>query len=379
MTNELQLNILTDMLNIETVNGMNKEINLAKYINLLFQSYKIESEIINIDGGLANVTGIIKGKDTERKIVFNGHLDTVPYGDIDSWKTDPKKAYQKHNKIFARGASDMKSGLAAMVCSFCMIAESNIVPEKTLIFIGTADEEKNGIGAQEVNKSNIVCGAEALIIGEPTNNKIGLAEKGCIWLECNFKGKTGHGAYPQKGINAIEVGYAFYEKLKQFVIKFQNHLLGSSTISLNKISGGNFPNMIADRCYCLLDIRFTLPLNLNLLLKQVGIIMEELNNHFGDISLEYKVLNHRRALELAKEAPIVESFASIVKEINYNEAQYTGINFFSDGSLIAENDFELPIFLFGPGDPELAHQPNEYVEINLYLESIVIFHNFMLN
>lgn len=379
MTRTRQLTILKDMLNIETVNGMNNEFELANYINSLFHDYGIESKIINIDEGLVNIIAIIKGKNELQKIIFNGHLDTVPYGNIDLWNHSPSKSFEDNSKIYARGASDMKSGLAAMVCSFCMIAESGILPNKTIIFIGTSDEERNGVGAQAIAKSHIIEGSDALIIGEPTYNKIGLAEKGCIWLECNFTGKTSHGAYPEKGINSIEVGYAFYKRLNEYVCMFSNKLLGNSTISLNKINGGIFPNMVPDKCLFLFDIRPVLPLNSTSLLKQITIIINELKKEFGKFSVDYKILNNRRALEVSKENQMVSEFAKSVKRISKTSVKYTGINFFSDGSLIVNNNDKLPIFLFGPGDPELAHKPNENVKINLYVQAIEIFFDFMLN
>jgi len=377
MDRDQQKNILLDILKINTVNGNNNERELAIYIHNKFEEYGIESEVSDVDEGRSNIIGKISGKNEDEKIVFNGHLDTVPFGNLKAWNSDPSIPVEKDGKIFARGSSDMKSGLAALICSFCMIAESKIQPDFTLVFVGTFDEEKNGDGAEAVLKSGAVKNAKAIVIGEPTYNKIGLAEKGCIWLECKVKGKTSHGAYPERGVNAIEVTYELYRKLKLYVKQFNNELLGPATVSMNKIDGGVASNMVADRCVSLFDIRPVLPLTSEILLSQLEIITRALQSEFHFCEIEYSLNNNRRPLEVNKDEKYVKKFSNAVEVFTQRKVEYTGINFFSDGSIFAKDDYLLPVFLFGPGSPQLAHQPNENVEVAKYYQSIDIYFKFM--
>lgn len=376
MEKERQLKILNDILSINTVNGNKNERELALYIQKLFKSHGITSSIDEIDEGRANIIGLIEGKDTDF-LLFNGHLDTVPYGNKEAWITDPSKPVEREGKIYCRGASDMKSGLSAIVCAFCELAESSIKPEYTLVFLGTSDEEKGGTGAIKADESKIAEGAKALIIGEPTGNSICLAEKGCIWLTAKTKTRTSHSAYPEKGVNAIEVSYRFFERVSKFVSKFSYPLLGNSTASLNRIEGGFLSNMVPDECNFLIDIRPTSSLKFNILMKKIDQIIRDLKEEYSFVEINYSIENYRRPLEIERQNKIVNKFSKSIENVTNKEVKYIGINFFSDGSILSKNDTFLPVFMFGPGDPELAHQPNENVSIISYFEAIEIYLNFM--
>lgn len=91
----------------------------------------IDAQIQFIDEKHANVVAKLQGKSSEI-IIWNGHMDTVPYGDEQLWDTNPRTPIEKEGKIFARGASDMKSGLAGMIWTLCKMKEENYVPEKRL-------------------------------------------------------------------------------------------------------------------------------------------------------------------------------------------------------------------------------------------------------
>ena len=107
--------LLKDILEIPSVNGKDDEGAVAEYLDQYFKSYGIESRVDRIDETHANVIALIPGESGETEI-WNGHLDTVPYGDLDKWETEPWKVEEREGKLFARGASDMKSGLAAILC-----------------------------------------------------------------------------------------------------------------------------------------------------------------------------------------------------------------------------------------------------------------------
>ncbi len=134
----------------------------------------------------------------------------------------------------------MKSGLAAIVAAMCDISAKEELPRRTLRFLGTAGEEKDGIGAISACQSGWPGTPDLLIIGEPTNGNLGIAQKGCLWLKCNIKGKTSHAAYPSSGINAIEIGFDIYSNIKKFVSRFSHFLLGNATAKSRKSLAGLF-------------------------------------------------------------------------------------------------------------------------------------------
>ncbi len=250
---EEALKLLKELLALPTVNGRDDEGSAAKYLDAYFKAHGIESRVDRIDQTHANVLAFIPGQ-SEETVIWNGHLDTVPYGDPKNWDSDPSVPTEKEGKIYARGASDMKSGLAAMAYALTHLPNP---PKKSIQFIGTCDEEKGGIGARRVVEENQLCQSDFMIIGEPTDLRPGIAQKGCLWLRIRIMGATSHGAYPEKGVNAIHYLFRLADKLKDYVSNFRHPVLGASTAQVNWISGGAAYNMTADLCQAVLDIRMT--------------------------------------------------------------------------------------------------------------------------
>lgn len=366
------LNLLKKLLEIPSVNSHDKEQTIAEYLAGYFGEHGIQAEVQYLDDTHANVIAFVPGKDTSRTMIWNGHLDTVPYGSQEEWKTDPAKAVEKDGKLYARGTSDMKSGLAAMVYALCHAPEP---PACNIQFLGTCDEEKNGIGAAGILKGNKMAVAECLLIGEPTGMKLGTAHKGCLWLEMKVKGKTSHGAYPQEGISAIHHGVRMAEKLRAYVESFSFGILGSATAQITMIDGGVAFNMTADTCHVRMDIRMVPGLTTAMVLEQAKLILAEEHVSAPGLDAEFCVMNDRRAIDIAAEHPMPAGIRKILKSHGY-DGEDIGICFFTDGSVL-DKDAHKQILLFGPGEPFMAHKPNEYVEIKKYEDAILVLEEFM--
>ena len=140
--------LLKEILAIPSVNGADNEGAVAEFIANYLKEKHIDAFVQQIDETHANIIAKLEGKSSET-VVWNGHLDTVPYGSTEEWNTDPSIPVEKNGRIYARGASDMKSGLAAMVYLLGEIGESGEKPEQTILFLGTCDEEKSGLGAEK--------------------------------------------------------------------------------------------------------------------------------------------------------------------------------------------------------------------------------------
>ena len=105
-----ELELLNEILSIPSVNGKDDERKIAEFICKYLQDNHVKAKVQYIDDRHANVLAVIPGK-SGKNIIWNGHLDTVPYGNLEEWETDPAAAVLKDGRLFARGASDMKSGL----------------------------------------------------------------------------------------------------------------------------------------------------------------------------------------------------------------------------------------------------------------------------
>lgn len=367
--------LLTELLELPSVNSRDDEGAMAEYLSSYFDAHGIENQVQRIDAAHGNVTAWMEGEDRSRTILLNGHLDTVPYGELERWKTDPAKAVQKDGRIYARGASDMKSGLAAMVYAMTHLKDK---PRTNIQFIGTCDEERSGLGAQMILKEAFLMDCDFWLIGEPTDLKLGMAHKGCLWLKLIVRGKTGHGAYPEKGVNAILYMYRIAEDIKNYVYGFYHPLLGTATAQIDMIQGGIAPNMTADLCEAVMDIRMVPGLTTEMIIARGTEAVEALKKEAPELSVEFHGINNRRAFEIDGEEAHVKNLRDLLVTYGYT-GEEIGINYFTDASVLAEKDYTRNVLLFGPGNPAMAHQPDEYVEVSKYLDAIGILKDLFLN
>ena len=363
--------LLKEILAIPSVNGADNEGAVAEFIANYLKEKHIDAFVQQIDETHANIIAKLEGKSSET-VVWNGHLDTVPYGSTEEWNTDPSIPVEKNGRIYARGASDMKSGLAAMVYLLGEIGESGEKPEQTILFLGTCDEEKSGLGAEKILEEIDLSSGSLLLIGEPTGCKLGVAQKGCIWAQLNISGKTSHGAYPEEGYNAVEYGMKIVCRIKKWVTEYEHRVLGTATAQVTMIQGGIAPNMTPDFAEILLDIRIVPGISAEDVEKKIKkICREEVEETNGEVKFEVRIKNARRAIEITEEERWLKEFKAYFKQ-NGAETEEIGINYFTDASILTKKESEIPVLLFGPGEPRLAHKPNEFVELEKYEKYIEI-------
>ena len=366
------LRLLKEMLDIPSVNGKDREQNVAAYVAEYLNKKGMEAMVRSIDETHGNLVAILKGK-SDDLILFNGHIDTVPYGDMREWDTDPAVCVEKDGKIYGRGTSDMKSGLAAMAFVLGEMAQSGMVPEKTIVLVGTCDEEKGGLGARAFLDESPDLRPELLLIGEPTACRAGVAQKGCIWLELSVSGKTSHGAEPWQGINALEQGVQVLMELREELQKEVHPILGNSTLQITMGNGGIAPNMTPDRAKFLADIRIVPPITENEVLTRLEVIMRRHCQACGSgLTFLPKVVNYRMPVETEENDRWLLTLEGILGE----DARRIGINYFTDASVFLTDWPGCPVLLFGPGEPKMCHKPNEYVKIDRYFEAIKVLEKF---
>ena len=365
------VDLLKQVLEIPSVNSKDEEGAVAEFLANYFVEHGIEASVQRIDDTHANVIAFVPGKDPSRTVIWNGHLDTVPYGNPDEWNTDPAKAVEMDGKLFARGTSDMKSGLVAMAYALCHLDEK---PACNIQFLGTCDEEKNGLGAEMVLKEGKMAEAEWMLVGEPTGMKLGVAQKGCLWLEICINGKTSHGAYPKEGANAVMCAVRIANEVQEYVQQFRHELLGTSTAQITMIQGGVANNMTPDQCRIVMDIRMVPGLTTEKVIRRAEEALSCEKSADPRFSGVFTPLNNRRAIEIADTHPMTSGLRKILQEQGYS-GEKLGINFFTDASVLDRED-QKRILLFGPGEPFMAHKPNEYVEIAKFEDAITVLQEF---
>lgn len=366
------MELLKHLMDIPSVNGKDREQEVAFYLAEYLKNKGMETRVQMIDETHGNLIAVLKGR-TEDIILLNGHLDTVPYGDMEEWNTNPAICEERDGRIYGRGASDMKSGLAVMAFVLGELAESGTVPEKTFILAGTCDEERGGLGAKAIIAEYPKLNPELILIGEPTSCNAGVAQKGCVWLNLTVSGKTSHGAEPHQGINALEQGFLLLVELREELQKEKHPVLGRSTLQITMAEGGIAPNMTPDRAEFLADLRIVPPLDKEEVLKRLDSLMKQRCKGYGEgLSFNPEIANYRMPVEIRPE----DVWLHRLKELIGDEAGEIGINYFTDASILLTAWEGCPVLLFGPGEPKLCHKPNEYVEISKYFEAIRIMEKF---
>ena len=368
------IQLLMDVMSLPSVNCSDDEGKVAEYLCNYFNRSGISSKIDRIDDKHANVIAYLDGDDKSQTEIWNGHLDTVPYGSLEDWNTDPSKPVldDKEEILYGRGASDMKSGLCAMVFALCEHKKSGKRTPHPIMFIGTCDEEKTGIGASQIERDGLIGSCRRILIGEPTGMKLGMAQKGCIWIELQIHGKTCHGAYPEQGCSAVEYGWVISHRLKAWIEAHSHHLLGKSTANITKIAGGTAPNMIPETCTLLIDVRVVPGITDEIVqAKLEEIINEEEKNASSALRAEFRFINNRRAIEIEKDAALVQKMEHCLK-IEGIVPEPLGINYFTDASILVRDCPEAEVLLFGPGEPSMAHKPNECVHLDKYEKAVRI-------
>ncbi len=373
------VDFLKDLLRTKSVNPPGNEEPVARKVAAMLQSAGVEAEIRSIEPGRANVVARIPGSGAKKGLVYSGHMDTVAIGEV-PWDFDPFGAEEHEDRIYGRGASDMKSGLAAMVMAVTEVVRSRARLQGDLILAATAGEEVDCRGARALVEEGLLEGVGAMAISEPSNGEIFVAHKGALWVEITCYGKTAHGSMPEQGVNAIEHMNTLIDALRNdFGFRYEHHdLLGGPTMNLGVISGGTQPNVVPDVCRLRIDVRTVPGQDHREILNDIQALAQEIETNSA-AKFELTVLNDKPPVSTPADEEIVGTAVRTVDDLFEKRRQPSGVRYFTDASVFVPGAGDgLPVIIYGPGDEALAHQPNEYVEVAKYLDAITFYKELAL-
>ena len=367
--------LLFDLLNIDTQNPPGNERILAEYVRNYLSDTPCELTLQDVGDGRANVIARLRGRLPGHGVMLNGHLDTVPNGI--GWGSDPQRAVVRDGRVYARGASDMKSGLAAMLCAFRELALSGRQTAHDVLFVGTCDEESGGLGAQAAAEAGVLEGVDAILIGEPTDLGLGLAAKGCLWLALQASGRTSHGAYPHRGVNAIDGLYEFACALRREIEGGSHPLLGSATATLTRLQGGVKANMVPDQAQAILDVR-TLPgTDHEALLQRARALAAQFCMERAGLNIEIAVQNNRLPVETRPDSRLARKLDRLWQQQHGQPMKRAGTAFFSDASVFLRYA-DCDVIQFGPGESTQAHTPNESVSLSACADALNLWRALLM-
>ena len=310
------------------------------------------------------------GRDTGKPpLGFTGHVDTVPLGAA-RWKQDAFGASLEGGRLYGRGSSDMKSGVAAFVVAALALAERlRDGPGVTLVI--TADEECGCGGAAFLAKrTNLLGTVGALVVGEPTGNYPLVGHKGALWLEARTAGVTAHGSMPERGDNAIYKAARAVDELRKFDFGIGPHpMMGRPTLNVGTLHAGLNINSVPDSATIGVDIR-TIP----------GQDHRQLRDKLGaalgaDVEL-VPIVDVEAIYSNPDEPWLQHVFAMAERQIGERPAPRTA-TYFTDAAVLNDVYRDIPICVLGPGEPQLAHQTDEFCLVDRIEQSVAIYTDLM--
>lgn len=367
--------VLKRLVAVDTQNPPGNESDLVKVILELTGS--TEYKIFDHGNNRSSLVLEIEGEDRSKAIGFAGHMDTVPVGDRGKWTHDPFGGEEKDGYMYGRGTTDMRGGLSVMVMLYRLFSEKK--PPVTLKFFFTADEEANGLGAKTLQMEGCFDGLAALLVCEPSGCRAGMSEKGTLWLEVSVSGKSSHAAKPELGVNALENGFEFLNRLKGMIEGMPAHpQLGKTTFSVTGVNSGVKINIIPDKASFLVDVRTT-PNNFRSNGELLNLLRQKASEFCSlrHVDIGFRVLNDRQALMISEDDQLVLKLKETYKSLNI-PFQKCGIHFYTDASLIVPFT-NVPFVILGPGNPDECHMTDEKIEIKSIEKTFEIYREFVLN
>jgi succinyl-diaminopimelate desuccinylase len=333
------------------------QITCAKTLKDYFNNHQIASYIEPVEHNRANFILHIPSQRQKNAIMLLAHLDVVPANE-NIWSTPPFQPTIKENKLFARGAADMKGPIAAAAAAITEIKKSEKILAGDLIFAATAGEETDSAGIMkfmETAKEKLPP-LQGIIITEPTDFKTINAHRGMLWLEITTIGKAVHSSMPEKGINAIQSMQKLLEKILNIKLPKPDQLLGKTTISVNRINAGQANNIVPDKCTAVLDIRTTTQTSHQKIIQKINSLIENLKKN--DPEFDAKISKTLRSVESLK----TDEKSGFIKEFcRITQSTPKTVGFATDGPHLEK--LNTPIVIFGPGKPEICHQKDEYIDL----------------
>jgi acetylornithine deacetylase len=332
------------------------EVEIARFVANWLQQAGLEVTIDEAQPGRPNVVGIARGSGGGSSLMLNAHMDTVGVVGMHN----PHSPYIEDNRLYGRGAFDMKAGLAAIMYAGAAARQKNLRGD--VIVTAVVDEEYASIGTQAILKD---WRADAAIVTEPTGLELCVAHKGFIWQEITTYGRAAHGSLPDEGIDAIaKMGHVLValEALNQSLSASSPHpLLGHGSLHASLISGGQELSSYPGRCVLNVERRTIPGESTEQVEAQVRTILDQLHTADPTFKATMQTTLVRDPFSIPTNTPIVQILQQHAQRQLNHEIDIGGAFGWMDSALLAAAG--IPTVIFGPGGAG-AHAAVEWSDLN---------------
>lgn len=315
-----------------------------------------------------------------RALVYICHMDTVILGDGWTEGREPlagrietvKKLPDQSERLYGRGACDMKSGLACAMVAFAWAADRIFRGDdlrrtdaeiSRLVFIGTVDEEDFMRGSEAAIRSGWVTADDWIVDMEPTDGQIQAAHKGRVWFELTIEGAAAHASMPWKGADAIAAMAEAISAIRRGIGGCPSHPeLGISTVTFGQIQGGVRPYVVPESCRVWIDMRLVPPMDQSGAEEMVKAALRAAREAVPGTNGSYVITGSRPFVERDPESGLYRALQRSCLQVTGQEAVTGPFPGYTDTAVIAGILHNHNCMSYGPGNLGMAHKPDEYVD-----------------
>ena len=357
------IHLAQKLIQIDSQNPPGDEHKIGLFVINYLKKLGISSRAVEFKKSRTNVIAAI-GSRNKKSLLITQHLDTVPAGR--SWTMPALAAKIKQGRIYGLGATDCKSNLACAMEVIRSLQEDKVKLPYILIFAATADEETGSdLGLIPLLNKNILK-PDAAVVLDADDFDIIVSQKGLMHMTIKITGKRAHGAYPWRGINAIDIAIEAIKEIKNIKFSSTRHkYLRPPTINIGTIKGGDKVNIVADWCEFELDFRFLPGSEARDIIKKVKKILAR---HTTKYKIEIQGI--QKPYNIEETHSLVSCFKKAARKIRV-KAKVKG----SEGATVITffQHKNIPAIATGFGCAGNAHTADEYVKIeNLYKGALVL-------
>ncbi|TML99398.1 MAG: ArgE/DapE family deacylase [Actinobacteria bacterium] len=347
--------VAIDSVNPSLVAGGAGETEIAGFIAAWAHEAGLEADLLEETAGRPSVLVRARGTGGGRTLLLCGHIDTVNVEGM----TDPHAPRVDGDRLYGRGAYDMKAGVAAALLAAREAARLGLAGD--LVVAAVADEEHASLGVQEVLRA---VHTDAAIVTEPTELEIAVAHKGFVWSEVRVTGRAAHGSRPHLGVDAIvKMGPVLTAlgALDEALGARQHPLLGRGSVHASVIDGGVELSSYPAHCVLALERR-TLPGERGAdVERELAALLDRCRAADAELDAEQRTLLVREPFEIDQGAELVSVVRAAAADVLGQAPRIGGVSYWADAAFIAAAG--IPTVLFGPGGAG-AHATEEWVSLS---------------
>ncbi len=317
---------------------------------------------------------------SNKTLMFNGHIDTMPPGNIEKWTIPPYKGTIVNDRIYGLGSCDMKAGLMSSIMAVKLLQDCGYDLPCNIVFTSVVDEEGGGNGSIQAVMDGET--ADGVIVCEPTSGDLVIATMGFLFFRVSIEGLGIHSGNKSFGVNAIEKSLKIVKSLEDLESQWHQdksiHLLPAASINIGTIKGGTAASTVADRCIMEIGVHYHIGMQRRDVIESVLGAINVDDSWLKDHPPVINIYQSGESFFMDTESSLVRTFCKSFKKVTQKDISFVGSPAGCD-SRIWKNLANCPTIQFGPGNLEQCHSIDEYVSLKSYLESILVYAQVILD